>query len=61
MLATCTKGIVDTVEKIVGFMIDKMLNVFWLDRVRCGILECYSTFSTQLRCCMYSRKGLRVY
>jgi hypothetical protein len=29
--------------------------------VRCGILECYSTFSTQLRCCMYSRKGLRVY
>jgi hypothetical protein len=29
MTATCTKSIVDTVEKIVGFMFDKDSNIFW--------------------------------
>ena len=29
MTATCTKSIVDTVEKIVGFMFDKQSKVFW--------------------------------
>jgi superfamily II DNA helicase RecQ len=29
MTATCTKSIVDTVEKIVGFLFDKDWNVFW--------------------------------
>jgi hypothetical protein len=28
-MATCTKSIVETVEKIIGFSIDKDLNVFW--------------------------------
>jgi hypothetical protein len=29
MTATCTKSIVDTVKKIIGFTNDKDLNVFW--------------------------------